>query len=78
MEEVVRGILEGLRPAFQANGADLELNAITADTIKLDVVFGPDACRDCILPPEVLEPTFAQLLEVQLGRPVTVVVGEIG
>jgi hypothetical protein len=78
MKEVVETVLEGLRPAFQANGADLELKEIVQDSVKIDVVFGPDACRDCVLPPEMLGPTFAQLLGAQLGRPIAVVVGEVG
>ncbi len=76
MEEIVQAILEGLRPAFQANGADLELREITADSVRVGIVFGPDACRTCILPPESLEPTIAQILAAQLGHKVNVVVEE--
>ncbi len=76
MEETVKIVLEGLRPAFQANGADLELREITPDSVRVGIVFGPDACRTCVLPPESLEPTIAHVLTAHLGREVKVVVEE--
>jgi Fe-S cluster biogenesis protein NfuA len=76
VEETVQAILEGLRPAFQANGADLELREITADSVRVHILFGPDACRECILPPESLEPTITNILTAQLGHQINVVVEE--
>jgi Fe-S cluster biogenesis protein NfuA len=76
MEEVVRAVVEGLRPAFQANGADLDLKEVSEDAIRIEIVFGPGACRECVLPAEMIQPTFAQILEAQLGHPVKIVVEE--
>jgi hypothetical protein len=47
--------LEGLRQALQADGADLELVDLQNGTLRARLLFGPDCCRECILPPETLE-----------------------
>jgi Fe-S cluster biogenesis protein NfuA len=78
MEQVVNDVLKEMRPAFQANGADLELREMASDLVMIDIVFGPGACRTCILPPEMLAPTFERLLSTRLGRSVKVIVEEAG
>ena len=77
MEEIVRAVLESVRPAFQANGADLEIGEVGPETIKLRLVFGPNACRTCVLPPETITPTLEGLLAGRLGHPVRVIVEEV-
>ena len=47
--------LDGLRQALQADGADLELVDLQDGTLRARLLFGPDCCRECILPPETLE-----------------------
>jgi hypothetical protein len=47
--------LDGLRQALQADGADLELLDLEGGTLRARLVFGPDCCRECILPPETLK-----------------------
>lgn len=48
-------VLDGLRQGLQADGADLELVDLEGGTLRARLVFGPDCCRECILPPETLE-----------------------
>jgi hypothetical protein len=47
--------LDGLRQALQADGANLELVDLQNGTLRARLLFGPDCCRECILPPETLE-----------------------
>jgi Fe-S cluster biogenesis protein NfuA len=76
LEETVKALLEGLRPSFQVNGADLRLGELSQDSVRIDIIFGPEACRECILPRESLQPMFARLLEAQLGYSIDVIVQE--
>jgi hypothetical protein len=78
LEETVKAILEGLRPSFQVNGADLELRELSQNSVHIDIIFGPEACRECILPPETLQPMFIRLLEPRLGHSIEVVIEEVG
>lgn len=46
--------LNGLRETLQADGADLEMVARHGSSIELRLVFGADACQDCILSKDVI------------------------
>jgi len=78
MEEIVKAVVGELRPAFQANGGDLEIREVTQNLVKIDLVIGPTTCRECLLPPQTIEDMLAGLLNAQLGREIKVVVEEAG
>jgi len=53
-EASVRGAIDGLRSAFQADGADLDVRAVEGDTATVELVLSPDACLECIVSASVL------------------------
>jgi hypothetical protein len=57
--EPYRGALAKLRPGFQADGMDLIIGSIDpTGTVDVKVVMGPDACEECLMPPENLAKFF--------------------
>jgi hypothetical protein len=57
--EPYRGALAKLRPGFQADGMDLIIGSIdSTGTVDVKVVMGPDACEECLMPPENLAKFF--------------------
>ena len=51
--------LEKFRPGFQADGMDLKIGGIDpTGTVEVKVVMGPNACEECLLPPEALAKMF--------------------
>ena len=57
--EPYQGALEKLRPGFQADGMDLIIGSIDpTGTLDVKVVLGPDACEECLMPPENLAKFF--------------------
>jgi hypothetical protein len=44
-----------LQQALQADGADMEIEALDAGVATIRLILGPDACLDCIMPKDVLE-----------------------
>jgi Fe-S cluster biogenesis protein NfuA len=57
--EPYRGALAKLRPGFQADGMDLIIGSIDpTGTVDVKVVLGPNACEECLMPPEQLAKFF--------------------
>ena len=53
--EPYQAALGKLRPGFQADGMDLIIGSIDpTGTVDVKVVLGPDACEECLMPPENL------------------------
>ena len=50
----VETALAEVRPSFAANGASLVVVSATDTSVRIRLEFGPDACRECILPSEQL------------------------
>jgi len=59
VRDLLQEALEKFRPGFQADGMDLKLGAIDpSGTVEVKVVMGPNACEECLLPPETLSKLF--------------------
>jgi len=57
--EPYQGALAKLRPGFQADGMDLIIGSIDpVGTVDVTVVLGPNACVECLMPPEHLAKFF--------------------
>lgn len=59
--------LDVLRSGMQADGMDL-VNAGTEDagtTLVVTLVFGPDACVDCLVPDEMIESMLLESTQVE-------------
>jgi hypothetical protein len=57
--EPYQGALAKLRPGFQADGMDLIIGSIDpTGTVDVTVVLGPNACEECLMPPEQLAKFF--------------------
>ncbi len=50
MQDAIQAVIDEFRPGLQADGADLLLADVRDGTVQLRLVFGPDACEECILP----------------------------
>ena len=51
--------LAKLRPGFQADGMDLTIGSIDpTGTVNVTVEMGPNACEECLMPPEHLAKFF--------------------
>jgi hypothetical protein len=46
--------LRGLRETLAADGYELTWSMEQADLIGIRVLAGPDACADCLVPPELM------------------------
>ncbi len=60
--EAVSEALNPLRQGFQADGADLEVDAASVEQIVVRLVVTPQTCFDCIVPKEML----TTIVETQL------------
>jgi hypothetical protein len=64
--------LAKLKPGFQADGMDLEIGSIDpTGTVDVTVVLGPNACEECLMPPEHLAKFFlaaARRVSTQVTR----------
>jgi len=59
VRDLFQEVLEKFRPGFQADGMDLKIGAIDpSGTVEIRVVMGPNACEECLLPPETLSKLF--------------------
>jgi Fe-S cluster biogenesis protein NfuA len=72
LAEVVKDVIEGFRPGFQADGADLEVLDVGPETVRIRLVTGPETCEECLLPRESLEALFANALAKRVGGSVRV------
>lgn len=46
--------LAGMRGMLAADGYDVSLRAIGADTLAVDILAGPDACAECLVPKHIM------------------------
>lgn len=68
LRERFQAALEPLRPGFQADGMDLVVGSVDVPTVEVRVRMGPNACQECLLPPETLEKFFlAAIRNVDAG-----------
>lgn len=55
MNESLNDVLSEFRPALQADGFDLQLDAVQPKgLVVIRILHGPDACEDCLIPDERL------------------------
>lgn len=51
----IQGALDELAPGLGADGFELRLEAVEPDgRVRIALEAGPDACRDCLVPDELL------------------------
>ncbi len=67
MEEEIKALLETFRRPFQADGGDLILDKLEAGKMKLRIVVGEEGCRECIMPPDVVQEIITSNLKETLG-----------
>ncbi len=61
-KEVVEQALAPLKPAFEADGARIEVGTIEKDTLTVNLFINQDTCRECLLPLPQIETLFRQAL----------------
>ena len=66
IEARIRELLTPLCAALESDGYELEV-ALQPDLIRLQVVAGPEACADCLVPRELME----QMLRARLPTSAT-------
>ncbi len=59
---VVEEALRPLQPAFEADGARVEVGPIEGSSVTINVLVNDETCRDCLLPDPQLEILFRQAL----------------
>ncbi len=70
---VVEEALSALKPAFEADGARVEVGPIEGSSVTINVLVNDKTCRDCLLPAPQLEILFRQaLLEREIACDVRV------
>lgn len=62
IKDEVERALDGLRQGFQADGADLRIDAVTETSVNLRLVGTEDTCWECIVPPEQLRDVVVSVL----------------
>lgn len=67
LEERIHSIIDSFKEPFAADGGDLRAVRITPDVVDVRIVLGPDACRECIMPPEVTQEILASAIKNQFG-----------
>jgi hypothetical protein len=74
MISVVEQALSPLKPAFEADGARLEVGSVEGNTVTINILVNNNTCRDCLLPAPQLERLFRQaLLEREIACDVRVI-----
>lgn len=70
---VVEQAVSALKPAFEADGARMEVGSVEGSTVLINVFVNDQTCRDCLLPASELETLFRQaLLEREIACDVRV------
>ena len=46
--------LAGIRDMLAADGYDMSLRALGTDTLAVDILAGPDACAECLVPENIM------------------------
>jgi hypothetical protein len=67
MNDQVASLLAEFSPAFEASGAMLRVAARSANRLQLEIVLTPQACRDCIMPADVVAQVVAANIRERLG-----------
>lgn len=67
LEERIHSVIDSFKEPFAADGGDLRAVRITPDAIDVRIVLGQDACRECIMPPEVTQEILASAIKNQFG-----------
>lgn len=60
--------LKNVNEMLTADGYGLKISGITDAELNLEVVAGPDACADCLVPKDI----FASIVQDALPEPLTV------
>jgi hypothetical protein len=63
----VEAALADLRTAYQADGYELVVDAVTGGTAKMRVTAGPGACAECLVPNEIAVSTIIATLGALTG-----------
>jgi Fe-S cluster biogenesis protein NfuA len=59
----VEALIEAFRPGFQSDGADLVLDRIADGVADIRLIYGPNACVECVLPPDALAEHLMAMLD---------------
>jgi Fe-S cluster biogenesis protein NfuA len=54
MRPELDGVLEPLRPGFDADGFDVSVREVADGTVMLRVVHRPGACEECLIPDDMM------------------------
>jgi hypothetical protein len=46
--------LSGIRAMLAADGYGMSLRALGTDTLAVDIMAGPDACAECLVPKDIM------------------------
>ncbi len=52
---------------LSADGYDLKIRDESTDSITVEIMAGPDACADCLVPKEIMRSHFESTLRAYLG-----------
>jgi len=63
----IQVVVETVRSMLQGDGYDVELTDYEPGELKLNVVAGPEACEDCLVPKNVLSNIIASTLPAELA-----------
>jgi Fe-S cluster biogenesis protein NfuA len=74
--EQVQTALGEYREMLRVDGADLELTAVEAETVRVRLLLGAGTCADCILNKEMLEQILLQGLRDMAPAIASVVVDD--
>lgn len=73
----VEQALVDLRTGFADDGADLRVSAWpTPTSVEVSLVLGPDACLDCIVPKNLLEPMVSGTIRAAVPEIDTVTIND--
>ncbi len=78
MKEMIDEVIGDLRSILQADGGDLVVQECNENQVKIEMIRGPAACKECILPPETIQVMVTDLLAARLGHTIQVTVAETG
>lgn len=53
-QAALEAVIEQFRPGFQSDGADLRLDSFAEGVAHVSLIYGPNACVECVLPPDAL------------------------
>jgi hypothetical protein len=74
MLSIVEDVLIPFKPAFEADGARVEVGGVEGNMVTINVFVDSNTCRDCLLPAPQLQRLFRQaLLEREIACDVRVI-----